>query len=232
MILPNVPRFSVACIFALSFCSEIAAQSDFPSIAPSISAVPTELPPTCYSNLTTLYYDLLDADQFLQKTVILCPNTDFVIGFSGSNGDCCYGGDIYLSARKNTRFQCGEDGKLSNNCRLIGGETHVVYVDVLNDEDGDNVEFAGITFEDAKLVTLFLGNAGDITFIDCEFKVRKYLCPCFVCRFIPFPFTNGIFVYSITLMQGSLSLVTLSSLDVWNIRNKLLEVIRWARWQS
>jgi hypothetical protein len=238
MILSNVPRLSLACILALSFRSEIAAQSDFPSVAPSTSAVPTgvpsvapstfamptglqsespttllenESPGACYSNLTVLFEDQLDDDQFVQKTYTLCPNTTFVMGFSDSAGDCCYDGMIYLSARKNTRFQCGEDGKLENNCLITGGETHVVYVDLINDEDGDNVEFAGITFENAKLVTLFLGNAGDISFIDCLFKVRKYFCTCVVCRFNPFPVTNSIFIYRITLMQGSLSLVSLIS---------------------
>jgi hypothetical protein len=236
--LPNVPRLSLACILALSFLSENAAQtSDFPSVAPSTSAVPSVAPSTsavptglqsespttllenqspgaCYSNLTTLFIDQLDDDQFVQKTYTLCPNTTFNMGFSDSNGDCCFDGMIYLSARKNTRFQCGEDGKLENNCLITGGETHVVYVDLINDEDGDNVVFSGITFQDAKLVTLFLGNAGDISFIDCVFKVRKYLCPCVVCRFNPLPVTNSVFIYRITLMQGSLSLVTLISRGV------------------
>jgi hypothetical protein len=212
--LPNLSRLSLACILALSFRNEIAAQSDFPSVAPSTSAGPTALqsgsplasavpsvapsssamptrihsespttllenqaPGACYSNLTVLFQDQLDDDQFVQKTYTLCPNTTFDMGYSDSTGDCCFGGQIYLSARKNTRFQCGEDGKLENNCLVRGGETHVVYVDLINDEDGDNVEFAGITFEDAKLVTLFLGNAGDITFIDCLFKVRKVFVP-------------------------------------------------------
>jgi hypothetical protein len=252
MMLLNVPRLSVACLLALSFRGEIAAQSAVPSAAPSTSAVPTGLPsgspsslptisavPTaspvgCYTNLTTLYEDQLDDDIFVQKVYTLCPNTTFVIGYSDSTGDCCFDGDTYLSARKNTRFQCGEDGKLSNNCLVTGGETHVVYVDLINDEDGDNVEFAGITFEDAKLVTLFLGNAGDIKFIDCVFKVRKYLGPFFVCRFNPFPATNSIFVYRITLMQGSLLLVTLLSVEGWNTKpkHKLLEIMGGDRWQS
>jgi hypothetical protein len=202
MMLPHVSRLSLACILALSFISEIAAQSDFPTVAPSISAVPTGAPSTsavptglqsgspttllqnqspgaCYSNLTVLFEDQQDDDQFVQKTYTLCPNTTFVMGFSDSTGDCCFDGMIYLSARKNTRFQCGDDGKLENNCLVTGGETHIVYIDLINDEDGDNVEFAGITFEDAKLVTAFLGNAGDVTFIDCVFKVRKYT----VCAF-------------------------------------------------
>jgi hypothetical protein len=191
----NVPRLSLACILAISFRSEIAAQTDFPSVAPSTavptvapsaSAVPTglqsespttlienQMPGACYSNLTTLFEDQLDDDQFVEKTYTLCPNTTFALGYSDSNGDCCFDGQLYLSARRNTRFQCGEDGKVENNCVITGGETQVVYVELINDEDGDNVEFAGITFEDAKLVTLFLGNEGDISFIDCLFKVRN-----------------------------------------------------------
>jgi hypothetical protein len=194
MTLPNLLRLTLACILALSFISESAAQS--PTVAPSTSAAPStspvptalqsespttilenQMPGSCYKNLTVLFQDQQDDDQFVQKTYTLCPNTTFVMGFSDSTGDCCFDGMIYLSARKNTRFQCGEDGKAENNCLVTGGETHVIYVDLINDEDGDNVEFAGITFADAKLVTLFLGNAGDVSFIDCVFKVRKVYVP-------------------------------------------------------
>jgi hypothetical protein len=213
MIRPNVswrmlPRLSVACLLALSFYGEIAAQD---SSAPSTSSVPTGLPsespsslpsvsslptasavptlyesavPTirteCYTNLTLLFEDQKETNSFVQKTFTLCPDTTFDVGFSDSNGECCFDGMRYLSARKNTRFQCGEDGSSDNNCIITGGESHVVYVSLIDDEDGDNVEFAGITFVDAKLVTLFLGNAGDITFEDCIFRVRKELSPRFV----------------------------------------------------
>jgi hypothetical protein len=209
-------RLSVACLLALSFHGEIAAQSAtavpslapstlapstlapstlapstlapstsaVPSLEPSTSTMPTDLasaspssirdiPGYCYSNLTVLYEDQKDDNVFEEKTYTLCPNTTFNIGFSDALGNCCFDGQSFFNVRKNTRTQCGEDGKSSNNCLVIGGETHILYLDLIKDEDGANVEFAGITFEAAGLVTMFLANAGDISFLDCIFRVRK-----------------------------------------------------------
>jgi hypothetical protein len=218
--LPNVAwrmvqRLSVACLLVLSFRGEIAAQeTSSPTVAPSTSIAPTatEVPtvtaPSCYSNLTTLYDDQQAGNIFVEKIYTLCPNTTFVVGVSDGQGGCCSEGQLFLSPRRNTRTQCGEDGKSSNNCVIVGGESQVIFLEMIEDEGGANVEFAGITFEDASLVTAFLGNAGDVSFTDCVFRVSKKLCPCFVRRFNPFPGTNSIFIYRITLMQGSFLLVT------------------------
>jgi hypothetical protein len=177
---PSVSSLPTASAAPTPLPSESPSSVPSGSSLPTASAAPTPLEsavPTvrtaCYKNLTLLFEDQEKTNPFVQKTFTLCPDTTFNIGFSDSGGECCFDGMRYLSARKNTRFQCGEDGKIENNCIITGGESHVVYVSLINDEDGDNVEFAGITFVDAKLVTLFLGNSGDISFIDCIFRVRK-----------------------------------------------------------
>jgi hypothetical protein len=166
------------------------APSTAPSMAPSTAptatptAVPTATPTAafaCYTNLTVLFVDQLDGDPLVQTTYTLCPNTVFEVGFSDSNGNCCFDGQVFLTARKNTRFQCGQNGDIDNNCPASGGETHVVFFNEILDEVStvnNNAEFAGITLENAALVTLFLGSSGDITFQDCIFRVRRQSCPC------------------------------------------------------
>jgi hypothetical protein len=159
-----------------------ATPTAVPTATPT--AVPTATPTAayaCYTNLTVLAEDQLDDDPLVQITYTLCPNTVFEVGFSDSNGDCCFDGQSFLSARKNTRFQCGENGNVDNNCIVTGGESHVIFFNEISDEVSNNAEFAGITFVNAARVTLFLGSLGDITFQDCIFRVRRQSCPCFLC---------------------------------------------------
>jgi hypothetical protein len=151
-----------------------------PTSNPTATVITPEIPAACYSNLTTLDVDVKADNPFIQKVYTLCPNTTFDVGFSKSSGECCFDGQRPFSPRSNSRFQCGEDGKSSNGCVLIGGESHILFVEAIADQPGVNIAFAGITFQDAQLVTFFLGNSGDMTFTDCIIRVRKSFCPCFV----------------------------------------------------
>ena len=74
---------------------------------------------------------------------------------------------------ENTRFQCGNDGLSSNNFTLRGGRSHFVSSRSVEETDNTNVQVAGITFEGANFFTAILGNAGDITFTDCVWKVSR-----------------------------------------------------------
>jgi hypothetical protein len=134
----------------------------------------------CYLNLTRLNDALQTADVSTQRTYTLCPNTVFDIGISTPFGECCQeeSGQHPLVATPNTRFQCGSDGKSSNNCVIRGGTfqfqsvfsftgTSFTTATVSN----DNVQVAGITFESASNIGLRLSQAGDITFTDCIIRV-------------------------------------------------------------
>lgn len=128
---------------------------------------------SCWVNTTLIFEHLSNATPFSSNTYVLCPNTDYNIGFTNSDGVCCEDGDFPLVARTNTKFQCGEDGSSANNCRLVGGANQFLMISVVFQEaEATNVVTQGITFTGAGLTTMTPSLAGDFTFIDCIFEVR------------------------------------------------------------
>jgi hypothetical protein len=84
-------------------------------------------------------------------------------------------GSLPILTRSNSIYQCGEDGKSSNNCIITGGEYHVFHEYVsYGKENKVNVVMKGLTFEDANGGGLIIAAPGDITFIDCVFRVRRF----------------------------------------------------------
>jgi hypothetical protein len=173
------------------------APSDFPSDFPSIvslsdepSSVPTRAPtavpssartgapqsseiPECYDTILALTERMKSLPAADHKQFVLCPNTRFDIGFFFDEGtNCCTGGDLLLSPANNTRIQCGESGSSSGNCSLNSGEVQLIYFGAdAEDTPNQNVTIVGITFTNASYHMNLLAAPGDITFIDCVFKV-------------------------------------------------------------
>jgi hypothetical protein len=173
------------------------APSDFPSDFPSIvslsdepSSVPTREPtavpssartgapqsseiPECYDTILALTERMKSLPAADHKQFVLCPNTRFDIGFFFDEGtNCCTGGDLLLSPANNTRIQCGESGSSSGNCSLNSGEVQLIYFGAdAEDTPNQNVTIVGITFTNASYHMNLLAAPGDITFIDCVFKV-------------------------------------------------------------
>lgn len=143
-----------------------------PTRAPILAPVPER---ACYSNLTEIDEKNQMKDPFEIETFILCPDTVYLIGVFGPDGDFV-DGYTPLRPRSNTIYSCGEDGKSSNNCTFIGGVYHVFHVlPTYNFENKVGVVLKGFTFENPSESSLALAAPGDITFIDCVFTVR-YSC--------------------------------------------------------
>ena len=157
-----------------------------PTVSPSSEA---ENPPTqprtneeCFTDLSELDRVMKESfemgQSFRKKVYTLCPNTTFNVGTQlDDEGMCCSDGQDPILPFANTVIQCGEDGKSSNNCLIIGGTTQVASNVFYPNEVHENIEFRGITFSGAGLSVATFADVGDYTFVDCVFKVRT-LCGC------------------------------------------------------
>ena len=128
--------------------------------------------PECFDDL-----DVLDqwvaTKAFLTEDFVLCPNTYFQVGTqTGPREPCCANGSAPLTFRQNSRFLCGKDGKSSNNCILKGGQFQAIStVRTFGKEKKLNVRVEGLTFEDGGNAGVLLAAGGDVTFVDCVFRV-------------------------------------------------------------
>jgi hypothetical protein len=172
----------------------------FPTVSPSMtpSAVPSHSPsqmplepgqtrsPTsmpavtfesCFDDLSDIHElekDLQDAS--VRRKYILCPNTTFALGVVNDEGQIVDGQKM-IHLRPNVIYQCGEDGRRSNNCILQGGDFGVVsFYEVFDgiSETVDKVVIRGLTFQSQQLFSVVLASAGDVTFDDCAFQVSEF----------------------------------------------------------
>jgi hypothetical protein len=142
--------------------------TEFPTESPIV------VPPLqdCYVNLEDLQAIVRTQDPTLKHTYKLCPNTVFNMGFLDDSNICCVDGYPPMWPRKDTTYQCGDDGSSSNNCILRGGSTHVISFPFhYNFEEKTGAVFKGITFEQAADISILLVSEGDFTFDDCIFQV-------------------------------------------------------------
>jgi hypothetical protein len=143
--------------------------TEFPTASPIV------VPPLqdCYVNLQDLQTIVRFQDPTLSHTYTLCPNTVFNMGYLNASNVCCVDGYPPMWPRKDTTYQCGDDGSSSNNCILRGGSYQVTSFPFhFSYEEKTGAVFKGITFEQAAEVSVLLVNAGDFTFVDCIFQVR------------------------------------------------------------
>lgn len=153
------------------------APVDVGSIAPEgTTPAPSPLPPKpeCFDN-TDLLFDFISAKEpFTAEDFVLCPNQVYELGvLLGPDNTCCLDGQAPFAARSNSRVLCGADGKLENNCTIVGGQFQVIVSFFTFLETTNNAVFQGITFERSAFASLLLENDGDIRFIDCAVKVRN-----------------------------------------------------------
>lgn len=144
-----------------------------PTATPTIAPIPAPVPfRPCYSNLTEIENLVSLKSPFTVETFILCPDTTYTMGSFDPITNVNVDGWKPIFTRANSIFQCGEDGKSSNNCVISGGNFQMMHeVITFNWESKDNVVVKGITFEDATSGGVLLAASGDITFIDCIFRV-------------------------------------------------------------
>jgi hypothetical protein len=145
-------------------------ETEFPTVAPFV--VPSLQ--DCYTNLNDLQAIVRAKDPFSKEVYKLCPNTVFEMGFLNASNVCCVNGHPPLWPRRDTTYQCGDDGSSANNCTLRGGTLHVIsYNEQFSSEEKTNAVFKGLTFEDAAEIAILMTAYGDFTYDDCVFKV----CP-------------------------------------------------------
>jgi len=139
---------------------------------------PEKLP--CYDNITVLVEHMDFKNPYTPETYILCPNTVYTIGSEMNRGErCCLDNQSPILSRSNTNIKCGDDGDPNNHCVLVGGSFQVLFSISNWLEDDEHFVVEGITFENAIFASVMLSNAGDITFRNCIFRVRKkknWLC--------------------------------------------------------
>lgn len=145
----------------------------YPTVPPTQAPIPAPVPDrACYTDLQEIQDKIELKNPFLLETYILCPNTVYKFGTQDTVTLEYVDGSAPILSRSNSIFQCGADGKSSNNCTFTGGEYHVWHLyGSHNLENKVNVVFKGLTFENAIEGVLVLGAPGDITIIDCIFRV-------------------------------------------------------------
>jgi hypothetical protein len=152
-----------------------------PTISPTkepnttLTPIPAPVPDRpCYTDLVEIADKLKLKNPFTLETYIFCPGTFFQMGTVDPTTDEVLNGYRAIFTRSNSIFQCGEDGKSSNNCTIYGGEYHVFHeLPSYNRESKVNVVMKGLTFVNATGGSVVLAAPGDITFIDCIFRVSS-----------------------------------------------------------
>ena len=176
-----VPIF--LCVFIVSAEEVVTIPTISPTFEPTATFPPTGTPTRaivpapvpvrpCYANLTEVEDLVKLKNPFLVETYILCPNTIYRMGTFDVTTYQIQNGFPPIYTRSNSLYQCGEDGKSSNNCVITGGEYHVFHEYAsYNRENKVNVVMKGLTFENASGGGLIIAAPGDIAFIDCIFRV-------------------------------------------------------------
>jgi len=153
---------------------------------PVPDAISTESPsstttqPACYDNLRDVYTYISDDEKlFEQKQFIICPGTVIDVGFLVP-GVGLEDGQEPIVPRSNSEYLCGVDGSSDNNCIIRGGDFGVVAVPVFFRQDLSvyNVVVKGFIFEGQNQYAAFMAVPGDVSFIDCVFRVRVTILFC------------------------------------------------------
>jgi hypothetical protein len=130
---------------------------------------------TCIDSLDFVFVAERDVnDESILRSYVLCPNTTFAIAaaFNESGGPIEGQYPLKLS-RSNVHVSCGNDGSSANGCVLEGGMEQLVFVDLYEtNRSVTNVLVQGLTFSKAKTSNAVVKNKGQLSLIDCIFKVR------------------------------------------------------------
>ena len=120
-------------------------------------------------------------DYSVTREYVLCEGRSFVISTVDLNNQLVAINGVvspFFPVRPNMHVRCGDTGERENNCLLSAGDVQVDgtnFFGVGNDLDLTNVVFEGITFAGASKYSVYATKPGDITFIDCEWKVKTVL---------------------------------------------------------
>ena len=124
---------------------------------------------SCFTSTDELFdYLAQEADGSDDITVVLCPDTVFLIGNLDDGSAAVEDGTMPLIAFPRVTYLCGEDGSSANNCILESGN-----IQFWNPPGAavETVLVQGLTFQDATFVSIYLQGSGQISFIDCIIRV-------------------------------------------------------------
>ena len=132
----------------------------------------------CYTDLNEAYEDEATVDNVrdIRRELILCPNTIFDMGVQDLRDEkIFYDGFAAIRPRPNSHWKCGSTGSSHSKCVVRGGDIAILSVDNDDslDKDANGVIFEGITFELSIRSSAVFSKRGDITFVDCIFRVSQ-----------------------------------------------------------
>jgi len=116
------------------------------------------------------------------RTYVLCSNAFYNIGKLDVNNNVI-DGQQFIRARPNLYLKCGDDGKVTNNCFITGGDVQVDGTSYFGNTVTaiPNVTIEGVTFSKTLRYSVWASKQGDITFVDCVFTLNsEALAPVFL----------------------------------------------------
>lgn len=114
-------------------------------------------------------------DDDILRTYVLCPETTYTVAaMFDNNGSAIEGGQPLAIARSNIHVLCGLNGSSSNNCILEKGKVQLRFLDLFHTgQTVTNAVVQGLTFSDAQTWNVQVQNTGNLTLLDCIFRVSK-----------------------------------------------------------
>ena len=171
----------LAALFLAGSASAQEAAADAETTAPTVSPAPTAAPtppivlgpkPDCFNDTSPIYYYMLQSSSFEDNVYKLCPNMVFNIGFDDDNGICCTRGMKTMYGKSRSTIQCGDNGRLEDNCVIKGGEFHFLNGPQIFDEQiTQGMVLRGLTFEDCETTSVIMAQQGDVLFENCIWRV-------------------------------------------------------------
>ena len=116
------------------------------------------------------------ADYSQLRTYVLCPRTIFEIGTLDHNYDLKgFNVEPPIPIRPNMHIKCGDDALKENLCWIATGDLHLDATPVrgIAESTVENVLIEGLVFIGAHRYSLWASKPGDITFRNCEWRVRE-----------------------------------------------------------
>lgn len=133
---------------------------------------------TCIETIDEIYTaEASVTNTAVRRTYVMCPRRILEIGTLTHNFDLQNpNAHPPLPLRPNMTIQCGDTGSRDNICWITGGDIHVDGTPFrgISDPTIEGVEISGITFLGARMYSVWLTKSGDVTFNDCEWKVRPW----------------------------------------------------------
>jgi len=130
----------------------------------------------CVEDIETIYTEeALVSDTSKRRTYVLCPRRIFQMGTLDYSYNL-QGFDVNppLPIRPNMTIKCGDTGSRDNLCWIADGDVHVDATSIrgITDKTVEGVQIEGIVFIGSRKYSTWALKPGDITFTDCEWRVR------------------------------------------------------------